>query len=89
MTHVEDHNLGVIRIDRVENEIGIANGWEHADARLVRQMTGLRKILEKVSDGLDALNNCGCGSAIVLMNVGEYAVNVRKRTFGPAHFHAL
>ena len=41
MTHVEDYDLGVRRIDCVKNEIWVANGGEHADVGLVGQMTDL------------------------------------------------
>jgi len=89
MTHVEDHNLGVIRIDRVKDEIRVANGWEHTDARLVGKMTSLGKILKKAGDCLDAFNHSNCGCATMFVNIGKYLVDVRKRAFGPAHSHAL
>lgn len=89
MTHVENHDLGVIRIDNVKDEIGVANGWEHADAGFVGKMTSLGKILEKTGDSLDALDHRSCGRAIVFVNIGEYVVDVRKRAFGPAHSHAV
>lgn len=43
MTHMEDYDLGVCRIDRVKDEIWVANGGEHADAGLVCKMTDLGK----------------------------------------------
>lgn len=69
MAHVENHDLGIIRIDSVKDEIRIANGWEHADTRFVGEMTSLGEILEEVGDGLDALNHRSCGRAIVFVNI--------------------
>lgn len=46
MTHMEDHDLRISRIDRVKDEIGVANGWKHANAGFVGKMTSLGKILE-------------------------------------------
>lgn len=89
MAHVENHDLSVIRIDCVKDEIRVPNGWEHADAGFVGKMTSLGKILEEAGDGLDALNHRSRGRAIVFVNIGEYVINVRKRTFGPAHSHEL
>lgn len=85
MAHVENHDLGVIGIDSVKDEIRVANGWKHADAGFVGEMTSLGKILEEVGNGLDAFNHRCCGCAIVFVNVGEYVVDVRSfRTSGPS-----
>jgi hypothetical protein len=89
MPDMEDHDLKVSRVDRVKDEIGVANGRKHADAWLVGKMTSFGKILEQVGDSFDALNHRGRSSAIVLVNVGEYIVDVRKRGLGPAYYHAL
>lgn len=69
MAHMEDHDLGVSRIDCVKDEIGIANGWEHADTGFVGEMTSLGKILEEAGDGHNALNHRSCGRAIVFVNI--------------------
>lgn len=52
MAHVENHDLGVIGIDSVKDEIRVANGWKHADAGFIGEMTSLGKILEEVGNGL-------------------------------------
>lgn len=67
MAHVENHDLGIIRIDSVKDEIRVANGWEHADTRFVREMTSLGKILEEAGDGLDALNHRSRSRSIVFV----------------------
>jgi hypothetical protein len=61
MVHVENYDLGVGRVDRVKDQIRVANGREHADAGLVGEMTRFRKILEQAGDSLDGLNHRGCG----------------------------
>lgn len=89
MTHMEYHDLCISGIDRVKNEIRIADSWEHADAGLVGKMTSLRKVLEQASDRFDALDHSSCRRAIAFVDVGKYAVDVVKRAFRPAHPHAL
>lgn len=76
MAYVENHDLGVIRIDSVKDEIRVANGWEHADAGFVGEMASLGKILEEAGDGLDAFDHRSCGGAIVFVNLGKYVVDV-------------
>lgn len=76
MTHMKDYDLGISGIDCVKYEIRVANGWEHADAGFVGKVTSLRKILEQAGDCLDALNHCGCGRAIVFVDIGKYVVDV-------------
>jgi hypothetical protein len=89
MAHMENYDLGVGRVDRVKDQIRVVNGWKHADAGLVGEMTRFGKILEQAGDSLDALNHCDRGCAIMLVNVGEYIVDVRKCALGPAYPYAL
>lgn len=76
MTHMKDNDLGISGIDCVKYEIRVANGWEHADAGFVGEVTSLRKILEQAGDCLDAVNHRGCRRAIVLVDIGKYVVDV-------------
>lgn len=71
MPYVEN-DLGVGRIDRVKDEIWVPNGWEHADAGLVGQMTSVRKFLQQASNRLDALDHGGRSCAITFVNVRKY-----------------
>ena len=78
MTHMEDYDLGVCRIDRVKDEVWVANGGEHADAGFVGKMTDLGKILEQAGDRFDALDHSDRSRAITLVNIVKYVVYVRK-----------
>jgi hypothetical protein len=77
MTHMEDHDLGVSSIDRVKDQIRVANGGKHANAGFVGKVSGFRKILKQARNGLDAINYGDCGRAIAFVDIREDLVDVR------------
>jgi hypothetical protein len=78
MAYMEDHDLCVCKIDRVEHQIRIANSGEYADVGFVGQVTCFGKFLEQTDDSFDAIDGGSCGCAVVFVNIGKDVVDVRQ-----------
>jgi hypothetical protein len=68
VAHVENNDFVGSVIDRVENQEGVSNDGQHADAFFVRDMPYEWKFLEERNQALNPLHDGRCRGAVSFMD---------------------